>query len=138
MTDLDKLRALSGWERGVLLRAVVALPVISAGLRGLGLGRMQRILARLTPARAAQVDNLDEARSMARVVNAAGHRMRVACLGRSLTLWWLLRRRGMESSIHLGASKNGSDFAAHAWVEMDGSVLNDRPDVGERFVTFSG
>lgn len=55
------------------------------------------------------------------------------CLSRSLALWWLLRRRGYAPELRLGVSMAGGTFAAHAWVELDGRVLNDRQDVATRY-----
>jgi hypothetical protein len=48
------------------------------------------------------------------------------CLPRSLTLWWLLRRRGIESELRLGVRKDGDSIVAHAWVECEGEVVGDK------------
>lgn len=69
---------------------------------------------------------------------------RPKCLLRSLSLGWLLKRRGMPFLIRIGipnrkitTSENESiDFSAHAWVEHAGVVLNDRQDVAEQFSAF--
>lgn len=55
------------------------------------------------------------------------------CLSRSLVLWWQLRRRGLTPGLRLGVSLAGGTFAAHAWVELNGRVLNDRAEVSDRF-----
>lgn len=55
------------------------------------------------------------------------------CLSRSLALLWFLRRHGYQPDLRLGVSLAERAFAAHAWVELDGVVLNDRRDVAERF-----
>jgi hypothetical protein len=55
------------------------------------------------------------------------------CLSRSLVLWWQLRRRGLAPALRLGASLAGGVFAAHAWVEHEGRVLNDTADVAGRY-----
>ena len=66
-----------------------------------------------------------------RLVRAANsHSVRpAACLSRSLTLWWLLRRRGIESQLRLGVRKGEQGLDAHAWVELAGQVVNDAADV---------
>lgn len=61
---------------------------------------------------------------------------RAKCLPQSLTLWWLLRRQGIESQLRFGARKNARRMEAHAWVEFEGTPLNDSADVGERFKPF--
>jgi len=58
------------------------------------------------------------------------------CLPQSLTLWWLLRRQGIESDLRFGARKEAERMEAHAWVELDGVPLNDTLDVDQRFKPF--
>jgi hypothetical protein len=60
-----------------------------------------------------------------------------SCLRQSLVVWWLLRRRGLPAVLRMGAN-NDDGFRAHAWVELDGRPVNDRPDVAERFRVFHG
>jgi hypothetical protein len=55
------------------------------------------------------------------------------CLSRSLASWWSLRRRGLAPDLRLGVSLAGGDFAAHAWVELEGRVLNDTATGSERY-----
>jgi hypothetical protein len=70
---------------------------------------------------------------------AAGHSIifRSSCLDRSITLWALLRWRKIDGDLHLGVRKDQGNFEAHAWVELNGTVLNDAEDVRERFAAFS-
>lgn len=58
------------------------------------------------------------------------------CLKKSLVLWGLLRRQGIESELRIGVQKEEENFAAHAWVEYEGFVLNDRQNVRDRFSMF--
>lgn len=58
------------------------------------------------------------------------------CLKKSLVLWGLLRRQGIESELRIGVQKESGNFAAHAWVEYEGFVLNDSPNVRDRFSMF--
>lgn len=55
------------------------------------------------------------------------------CLVRSLTVWTMLTARGVASELRFGARREGGRTEAHAWVEVDGQVINDSPDVSERF-----
>jgi hypothetical protein len=48
------------------------------------------------------------------------------CLRRSFTLAWALRRQGIDASVAIGARSD--PFAAHAWVEANGAVVNERMD----------
>lgn len=62
--------------------------------------------------------------------------LRPNCLVRSLTLRWLLQRQGIASELHIGVRKQGDKLEAHAWLEWQGAVLNDRPDVALHFSPF--
>ena len=53
-----------------------------------------------------------------------------------MTLWWLLRRDGVEGELHIGARKEGTEFKAHAWVELGGEVLNDSAEVHNHYARF--
>jgi hypothetical protein len=56
---------------------------------------------------------------------------RAWCLQRSATTVCLLRLRGIEACLVIGAHK--MPFYAHAWVEVAGRVVNDHPSVQERY-----
>jgi len=55
-----------------------------------------------------------------------------------LALWWLLRRHGVSAELRLGARKQSNRFEAHAWVELDGAILNDSAAGDVHFVPFEG
>lgn len=50
---------------------------------------------------------------------------RAACLQRSAVATWLLRRHGWPAALVIGYRP--LPFESHAWVELDGRVVNDRP-----------
>jgi len=146
-TRSERLRQLT--LRDVLrgAQALVYLPLAAVLLDRWGLQRAQRRLFTRAPAPArsyAAARSLDEVRRLAWVVDGTARRgpFRANCLQRSLVLWWFLLRRGSESEIRIGVRRrpgapSGSrqlDF--HAWVESQGVVVNDRPDVREVFATF--
>jgi len=49
------------------------------------------------------------------------------CLQRSFVTTFLLRKHGIPAEMVLGAQK--LPFKAHAWVEVDGNVVNERSNV---------
>jgi hypothetical protein len=53
------------------------------------------------------------------------------CLERSAVLVKMLRRRGVPAHLVIGAQK--LPFKAHAWVEVDGAIVNDRLVLREKF-----
>ena len=58
------------------------------------------------------------------------------CLTRSLLLVWLLRRRGVSTDLRIGVRLSQGNLEAHAWVEHEGSAINEASDIGARFAAF--
>jgi hypothetical protein len=54
---------------------------------------------------------------------------RVLCLQRSAATVLLLRRRGIQAQLVIGAQMR--PFRSHAWVEVNGAVVNDKPYMRE-------
>jgi len=50
---------------------------------------------------------------------------RVLCLQRSAATVLLLKKRGIPAQLVIGAQQ--FPFRAHAWAELDGTVINDKP-----------
>jgi hypothetical protein len=53
------------------------------------------------------------------------------CLQRSAATACLLRRRGVPAQMVIGAQQ--LPFKAHAWVEVEGRVVNDKPYMHEMY-----
>lgn len=56
---------------------------------------------------------------------------RAACLQRSVVATWLLRRTGTAAQMVIGCRP--LPFESHAWVEVDGWIVNDRPQYQRAF-----
>jgi hypothetical protein len=56
---------------------------------------------------------------------------RVLCLQRSAATAVLLRRHGWMAEMVIGVQM--LPFQSHAWVEVDGRIVNDKPYVRDRF-----
>jgi hypothetical protein len=142
MSKWRKLRGLSWAERLLLAQAAVALPAVAALIRVRGLKGCQALLARLSPLAnpGLRADGPAEslARGVVRIVTAAAAHgpYRANCLQQSVTLWWLLRRRGLEGELRIGTRKMDGHVDAHAWVEFSGRALNESRDVGARYAVF--
>jgi len=59
-----------------------------------------------------------------------------SCLRRALTLWVLLRRGGHRPVLRIGVPSDDPRGEMHAWIELDGKAIGDRPDVAEQFLPF--
>ena len=124
----------------------MVLPLIAFALGRWGLKRVQARLARSVRVRVANKPSYSDAEvahRIAWVVEAAARRgpWPANCLQRSLTLWWFLARRGIDSDLRIGVRRRpgatrGGELDFHAWVEHDGVVINDSPTIRQRFATF--
>jgi len=54
-----------------------------------------------------------------------------SCLHRSAAAACLLRHHGIAAQLVIGAQ--AMPFRAHAWIEVDGCVINDRPYISEKY-----
>ena len=73
-----------------------------------------------------------EAVSHALDIACAFYLKRALCLQRSTILVKMLRRRGVAAHLVIGAQK--LPFKAHAWVEVEGEIINDRLASREKFL----
>lgn len=123
----------------LVLKAGYHLAACEYSLRKRGYGHtLDRSQMDVEPGASDEAAELAEARQLSWAVNAAARRVpfRTACLSRSLALLRLMRGAGIRGELVLGARKSGEEFGAHAWVEYRGELVNDSPDVGERYRAF--
>lgn len=146
----DKIRrflSLSRSDRAIFLKAYVLLPAAAirvqvTSLKGT-LAWLTRRASQKTGIVLADESKHRQAQDTARLVKRAifYSPIKGKCLSQSLVLWHLLVRQGIQSDLRIGVYKKDDqlpftpdNFEAHAWVEYQGEVLNDAPDVHERFV----
>ena len=61
----------------------------------------------------------------------------MACLEKSLALHWMLRRRGINAQIKIGAHKVSEGIGAHAWVEANGQIVGESKGIIDNLNVFS-
>lgn len=129
-----------GPRTAVPARAVCAATLAAAAiaLRVLGLRRTMAVAHRIArpavlPADAVPIGLIG--RTAHRVMRAAAFFPgRAECLEQSLTLYVLLRRRGLPVELRLGVQS--FPFSAHAWVEYNGRPVNEREELVARMAPF--
>lgn len=130
-------------KAGAVLEAWCVMHAAGLTLRVLGLGRWLRWLSAVSRTTV----NAETAAQSVRVSVAAVRWVerrsvfrwvaRRNCLPRSVTLSWLLARRGVASDLRIGVRRDvQAGLAAHAWVEVAGRPLNESANVREQFVAF--
>jgi len=133
--------SLSRSDRALVINAMFLLPVVATSLKTVGLRRTQWWLTRnsLSPLVPPTEQTRAKVRRAAQMLAVACrlHPLRSSCLPRTIVLWSLLRRRGIDADIRIGArSDSNGEFQAHAWLEWNGEVLNDAVDVGSQYFPF--
>jgi len=126
--ELRRFRALDREAQRLFLRAFVALPMISRSLRRRGFQATQASLSKhLPPSWPPEPSDHQRIATTVRMVRAAvRHGLgQSSSLQESLTIWWLLARRGISTDLRIGVRKEGELFEAHAWVEREGVALNE-------------
>jgi Transglutaminase-like superfamily len=113
-------------ERALLIRAVLWLALVELGLRTIGFRRLAAAAPVLAEANLGP-DAFNRAHEYARWIGAASrrHPLRSQCLHQSLVLHYWLRREGLRSELRIGVQKQKGELKAHAWVELDGHVIED-------------
>ena len=140
----ERFRRFSALDRQVqkvFLHALVLLPMITLSLRWRGFRATQAsltfLLSNAHPESGTAAVNTN-ASATARMVEAADRHGLVhpSCLAKSLTLWWLLARQGIPSQLRIGVRKEIEKFEAHAWVDCDGTALNEPDEHHQHYAAF--
>jgi hypothetical protein len=121
---LDKAASLTADDVRVLLEAASLLPLAAIAVRCLRIDRAARLAQGRF--RMAVPPRCDPERA-ARLVAFAGRCLGTRCLTRSLALSAVLARRGVRSAVVIGAAAGEQLLRAHAWVEVDGRPVAERP-----------
>lgn len=58
------------------------------------------------------------------------------CLEESLVLCYLLQRQGISAQLRIGVRKFQDKFQAHAWVENEGTALNQAEGAHQHYSPF--
>lgn len=141
---LEKLRrfsALDGSAQKLFLQSLALLPLVSLSLRCGGFRATQTTLHK-TIGNSFPEQNPDYVRRRialtAHMVNAADRHgvFHPSCLAKSLTLWWLLGRQGIDARLRIGIRKEKDSFEAHAWVEREGTALNEPEEYHRHYAAF--
>jgi hypothetical protein len=112
-------------ELPTFVLSLLLIPTHFIVLRWTGLRHLNRLSGRLRDE--AAVMDANQVARLHRLVRLAGRLAPFGstCLTRSLVLQRLLRARGVDAVLKIGALREGHSLRAHAWLEHGGRVLND-------------
>jgi hypothetical protein len=117
---------LSAAERALFCRAWIRLLRVGLALRSLPLPEVQKLAAGARP-----LPSPLPASRVAYLVAAAArhHLLTLRCLPRAVVLQSLLRDQVIQTDLRIGVRRIEKNMEAHAWIERDGQVIGDSPEV---------
>jgi hypothetical protein len=142
MKLLRRFLGLGPRDRWATVEAAATLAVIQALLGGAPRRAWQGLVRRACTDPGAEAEQVGAGEPLERVLGAvrrvSARCSRTTCLGRALTAWVMLRKRGIPAVVRLGVSKSPEDgFGAHAWLECGGRAVLGEPEAGQ-YVAFRG
>ncbi len=127
-----KFLALPWSARACLLEALLALVAARLAMALLPFRRIAAWLGRTSAESATEVS-----RAITDTATRVGWAVRAVapwvpwdsrCLAQALAGTWMLRRRGIPTTLYLGVRKEpGKDFSAHAWLRCGASIVTGAP-----------
>jgi hypothetical protein len=129
MNAATKYLKLSGPDKALFARALIAVAIIRLGLSLIGYKRLiKRMPAVSNPPKAA----IQPGRLAWAVRNVAPITPKASCLTQAIAVQYLLARAGEASEIRIGVAPDGDTFRAHAWLTWnDHVVIGGEYDLGQ-------
>jgi hypothetical protein len=142
MRMVKRALQLKAHDRRRFMRAYLQLIIVDIQLRMYGFKYVTRVAQThggCSPTRPVRANDVARARVDARWLRSAArhHIIEAHCLHRSLALHKWLRRQSLPSELKVGVRMNAGALLAHAWVELDGTVINDPPSVVSAYQPFT-
>jgi hypothetical protein len=128
---IRKFSRLSHDRKLLLCKAMIWLPLIAVMLRIRGFRRtLMKVQSRQVDLQEKFItdDGLNQARMFAQLIEIADRNsvFNARCLTKSIVLIKFLHDQSIGGQLVLGARKTGEQFGAHAWVEVQGTKINDQ------------
>ena len=129
MVPLSRFWKLALTDKLLLIEALFLLGLAQVGVRTLSFATLRTVLTRISriaPRTTALTHTSPTRQRIIWAVEAAGQHFPAVgtCLTQALAAYVLLRRRGCETNLRIGVSRDPTGkFAAHAWLEQEGAIL---------------
>jgi len=138
----QRYRTLDPEARSLFGQAVILLLRVTISLRSRGFKKTKEALEKkLLSVPASELPGPlpgEKVQKTCRMVKAAARYgfVRPTCLVESLALWYLLQKQGIPALLRIGVRKSSERFDAHAWVESQGSALNQSEEQHQHYAAF--
>lgn len=131
-SKIRTLRALGSGERSLILQALLLPALVQLSFHTIGVSRTQgRLRSWALKGRATGKPD-QRLLTLARRGTSLGRRLLRSdgtCLVRSMSIWAVLLRRGITTELRVGFRKQDNQIQGHAWVEYQGTPVNEDPAV---------
>jgi hypothetical protein len=134
MNRLRRFLGLGPGEQWATLEAAATLAVVQALLAWAPRRAWLRLVRQAcSVSQAARIPETRRVELVTRSLGRASARIRSStCLGRAVTGWVMLHRRGIPALVRLGVTGAAGDgFGAHAWLECGGQAVLGEPEPGQ-------
>jgi hypothetical protein len=125
-------------DRRLLLLIAALVPFVEFSLKAFGFNRIFNLINRWTTRPPQAEINREEVNKYARLMFLSYRNSPLGgkCLARSLVLWGMLRRKGIETDLRFGMKKKDGKLLAHAWIEYRGEPLEQIGEYNQNYVPF--
>jgi hypothetical protein len=118
---------------------LTAVAVTAPQLARLGLPRLQRLLEPRSPSGGIDTSEtvlIDEYGRWVDGIVRRGHLLvRTGCLTRGITLYYGLRRAGLDVSLCFGMGSDAGSRVGHCWIELESTSLLEPAEPTSKFTT---
>lgn len=127
---LRKFFELNISEKFIIIEASFFLTITALMLKLLGINKTQQLLLKIPLAKSAKILNKSPFQTLIKLIKSASNNLpfNTKCIDEAITLWMMLRKRGVGSYLKIGVNENTEDFKAHAWLEINGKILDISED----------
>lgn len=139
INKLRQFRALNKKDRKLFVKIAFITPFLEICLRFLGFNRLLNLLHNRIEGKVFYLSHTEEVERHKKLVFLFYNNFPFAgrCLARSLTLWFLLKRKGINTDLRFGMRKEDGKLKAHAWVEHHGKPITIDPEVQNSYKMFA-
>lgn len=132
--NLQKLMAFSLNDWQVLFEAYFLIFALKISLRCCGFSRVYYYITKQRlPLVGYSHEKIEKLCYLVRL-SCQYHFCRAQCLHYALVAYYLLRQRGVEVDLCIGVRREGSDMAAHAWLEFEGRAIQESPETQKTYL----
>ena len=127
---ISKFINLSAKERSGFIKYSISFPFFLLFYLIVGYKRTKRSIDYQIQPRIQKLKNKEDlsVRNLSKIINYSlvNNIFKSTCLEQSLFTYYILGLNGIKCDIKIGVKKNCDKFLAHAWVENQGVVINDK------------